>query len=50
MLEYPQYTRPVDFMGRKVPEVLMSGNHEEIRKWRYKEALKLTKKNRPDLL
>lgn len=50
LLEYPQYTRPVDFMGRKVPDVLMSGNHEEIRKWRYKAALELTKKKRPDLL
>lgn len=50
MLEYPQYTRPVEFMGKKVPEVLSSGNHEEIRKWRYQAALELTKKNRPDLL
>lgn len=50
MLEYPQYTRPLEFMGRKVPDVLSSGNHAEIEKWRYKEALRLTKKNRPDLL
>ncbi len=50
MLEYPQYTRPIDFMGRKVPEVLLSGNHEEIKKWRYKSAVELTKKNRPDLI
>ena len=50
LLEYPQYTRPVDFMGRKVPDVLASGNHEQIRKWRYKKALELTKKKRPDLL
>ena len=50
ILEYPQYTRPVDFMGRKVPDVLMSGDHEKIRKWRYLSALELTKKNRPDLL
>lgn len=50
MLEYPQYTRPVEFMGKKVPDVLLSGNHEEIRKWRHKAALELTKKNRPDLL
>lgn len=50
MLEYPQYTRPVEFRGRKVPEVLQNGNHGEIEKWRYEEALKLTKKNRPDLL
>ncbi|MBE6718843.1 MAG: tRNA (guanosine(37)-N1)-methyltransferase TrmD [Ruminococcaceae bacterium] len=50
MLEYPQYTRPIDFMGRKVPEVLLSGNHKKINEWRYKAALELTKKNRPDLL
>ncbi len=50
MLEYPQYTRPIEFMGRKVPDVLLSGNHEEIRKWRYKAAVELTKKNRPDLI
>ncbi len=50
ILEYPQYTRPLDFMGRKVPDVLVSGNHEEVRRWRYEAALELTKKNRPDLL
>ncbi len=50
MLEYPQYTRPIDFMGRKVPDVLLSGDHEKIRKWRYKAAVELTKKNRPDLI
>ena len=50
MLEYPQYTRPIEFMGRKVPDVLLSGNHEEIRKWRYKAAIELTKKNRPDMI
>ena len=50
MLEHPQYTRPVEFMGRDVPEVLMSGDHEKIKKWRYLAALELTKKNRPDLL
>lgn len=50
MLEYPQYTRPIDFMGRKVPEVLLSGDHEKIRKWRYQAAVELTKKNRPDLI
>ena len=50
MLEYPQYTRPVDFMGRKVPEVLLSGDHEKIRKWRYEAEIELTKKNRPDLI
>lgn len=50
MLEYPQYTRPYDFMGEKVPDVLLSGNHKEIDKWRFKKALDLTKKQRPDLL
>ena len=50
MLEYPQYTRPIDFMGRKVPDVLLSGDHEKIRKWRYQAAIELTKKNRPDLI
>ena len=49
-LEYPQYTRPADFMGRKVPEVLLSGNHKEIAKWRREQALEKTKKVRPDLL
>ncbi len=50
MLEYPQYTRPVEFRGRTVPEVLQKGNHAEIEKWRFKEALQRTKKKRPDLL
>ncbi|MBQ4065173.1 MAG: tRNA (guanosine(37)-N1)-methyltransferase TrmD [Clostridia bacterium] len=50
MLEYPQYTRPVEFHGRRVPEPLLGGNHAEIEKWRFKEALKRTKKKRPDLL
>ncbi|MBQ3182136.1 MAG: tRNA (guanosine(37)-N1)-methyltransferase TrmD [Clostridia bacterium] len=50
MLEYPQYTRPYDFMGETVPEVLLGGNHKEIEKWRFKAALELTKKQRPDLL
>ncbi len=49
-LEYPQYTRPEIFRGRKVPEVLLSGHHENIRKWREEQALKRTKKKRPDLL
>ena len=49
-LEYPQYTRPVEFRGRTVPEVLRNGDHAEIEKWRKKAALELTKKNRPDLL
>lgn len=50
LLEYPQYTRPADFEGQKVPEVLMSGNHQEIAKWRLYESLKATYLHRPDLL
>lgn len=50
MLEYPQYTRPEIFEGEKVPEVLISGHHENINKWRKKEALRITKLKRPDLL
>ncbi len=50
LLEYPQYTRPYEFHGVKVPDVLISGHHENIRKWREAEALKLTRRNRPDLL
>ena len=50
LLEGPQYTRPAEFRGWKVPEVLLSGNHAEIAKWRKEEALKRTKQNRPDLL
>ena len=49
LLEYPQYTRPQDFRGKKVPEVLVSGNHALIDKWRKEEAVKLTRKKRPDL-
>lgn len=49
-LEYPQYTRPREFMGLTVPEVLLSGNHAEIDKWRKNESLALTKKMRPDLI
>lgn len=49
LLEAPQYTRPRDFKGHLVPEVLLSGNHKRIEEWRKKESLKLTKKNRPDL-
>ena len=48
-LEYPQYTRPFEFEGEKVPEVLMSGHHENIRKWRRKESLLITKERRPDM-
>jgi len=50
MLEYPQFTRPQEFMGMKVPEVLVSGNHQEVAKWRKEEALRRTKDRRPDLL
>ena len=50
LLEYPQYTRPEVFRGVKVPEVLQSGHHENIRKWRREESLRLTYENRPDLL
>jgi tRNA (guanine37-N1)-methyltransferase len=50
MLEYPQYTRPEVFRGKKVPEVLLSGNHKEIEKWRYRAALEETMQKRPDLL
>jgi tRNA (guanine37-N1)-methyltransferase len=50
LLEAPQYTRPAEFRGWKVPEVLLSGNHAEIAKWRKEQALKRTRENRPDLL
>ena len=50
LLEYPQYTRPVEFEGKKVPEVLLSGHHENIRRWRLKESLRKTYLRRPDLL
>lgn len=50
MLEYPHYTRPADFRGKKVPNVLLSGNHFAIKKWRKEQALNRTKKYRPDLL
>ena len=50
MLEYPQYTRPENFRGMRVPEVLLGGNHAEIERWRYKAALELTLKNRPDMI
>lgn len=50
LLEYPQYTRPAEYGGWKVPEVLLSGNHEAIRRWRRDMALEETRKKRPDLL
>ena len=49
LLEYPQYTRPYEFHGVKVPDVLISGHHENIDKWRTERAIELTQKNRPDL-
>jgi tRNA (guanine37-N1)-methyltransferase len=49
LLEYPQYTRPAEFRGMKVPEVLLSGNHAEIAKWRQEQAATRTKERRPDL-
>jgi tRNA (guanine37-N1)-methyltransferase len=50
LLDYPHYTRPADFRGMTVPEVLVNGNHDEIRRWRRKTALAKTARNRPDLL
>ena len=49
LLEYPHYTRPQDWRGRKVPETLLSGHHEKIRAWRLAEAEKITRERRPDL-
>ncbi|MBE7056122.1 MAG: tRNA (guanosine(37)-N1)-methyltransferase TrmD [Ruminococcaceae bacterium] len=50
LLEYPQYTRPAEINGRKVPDVLLSGNHQDIEKWRLQESRKRTKSKRPDLI
>ncbi len=50
LLEHPQYTRPADFRGMKVPEVLLSGNHQEVDKWKYQQQLDKTRRVRPDLL
>lgn len=49
LVEHPHYTRPAEFRGWKVPEVLISGDHEAVRKWRHEAALRKTEKNRPDL-
>lgn len=49
LLEYPQYTRPEEFMGKKVPEVLLSGHHKNIEEWRYEQSMLRTKERRPDL-
>jgi tRNA (guanine37-N1)-methyltransferase len=50
LLDYPHYTRPADYRGWKVPEVLIGGNHAEVAKWRGQQALEKTRRNRPDLL
>ena len=50
LLEYPQYTRPQVFEGLEVPAVLLSGNHEEIRKWRQQKSIEITKQRRGDML
>lgn len=50
LLDYPNYTKPVEYRGMKVPEVLLSGHHQNINKFRHEEQLRLTKENRPDLL
>ena len=49
LLEYPQYTRPEEFMGKRVPEVLLSGHHANIEKWRHEQALLRTQQRRPDM-
>ena len=50
LLDYPNYTKPAEYRGMKVPDVLLSGHHQNIDKYRYEERVKLTKRNRPDLL
>lgn len=50
LLDYPNYTKPVEYRGMKVPEVLLSGHHQNIAKYRHEEQIRLTKENRPDLL
>ena len=50
LLDFPHYTRPAEFRGWQVPEILLGGNHEEIRRWRLEKALEKTRRNRPDLL
>ena len=49
LLEYPQYTKPQEFMGKTVPEVLISGNHQKIKEWRLNKSIEITKERRPDL-
>ena len=50
LLEYPQYTRPEIFLDKKVPDILLSGHHENIKKWREEKSLEITRSKRPDLL
>ena len=50
LLEHPQYTRPIEWEGRSVPDILLSGHHQNIAKWRKQQALEVTKQKRPDLL
>ena len=50
LLEYPQYTRPIEWEGRTVPEVLLSGHHKKIEDWRKAQAIRITEERRPDLL
>ncbi|HYO77084.1 MAG TPA: tRNA (guanosine(37)-N1)-methyltransferase TrmD, partial [Thermoanaerobaculia bacterium] len=50
LLDYPHYTRPEELRGRRVPDILLSGHHEKIRKWRKEQALRATRAKRPDLL
>ena len=50
LLEYPQYTKPRNWLGKRVPEVLLSGNHKKIKEWKEKESIKITRIKRPDLL
>ena len=50
ILEYPQYTKPREFLGREVPDILLSGDHQKIDRWRLEEAVKITRERRPDLL
>ena len=50
LLEYPQYTRPAEFMGKKVPEILLSGNHAKVDQWRRQQSVLRTMERRPDLM
>ena len=50
LLDYPVYTKPYDFRGMKVPDILLSGHHENIKKWRLEQQIKKTQEKRPDLL